>query len=1019
MREQPIRVLLIDGDEADEVLTRDLLSQAKGRQYELVREPTFEGGLAGVGSSAYDVALVASRLGARRGTELVCEACQAGPAPPMILLGRQEDSEEDLEARRAGAVDYLVKDRTGAEVLERAVRYAVARRRAEESRSRLAAIVESSEDAIVGKALEGVITSWNRGAESLYGYSTAEVIGQHFSIIVPPELRGEMTELLERVGRGESIRRLETVRLTQDGGRREVSLTISPIRDSAGKVIGISTIGRDISDKKRQEAALRESESHYRLLFNNNPLPLWVYDLKTLRFLDVNEAAIRHYGYSRAEFLAMTLRDIRPAEDVPGVLASIPTFGAGPAGPATWKHRKKDGTLIDVEIVSDDIAYEGREARLVLAKDITERRRAEEALRVSEERFRDLFENASDIIYTLDLEGNLTSVNRAGENLLGYDSDDLFGKPIRRFVSPAYRDLMVRMMERKMRGEPMTSYEVEMITRDGTPVTLEVNSRLMYGGDRAAGVQGIARDVTARKRAEEALRANEERFRALLENSADGITVMAADGTVTYISPAGERLLGRPQAEVIGHYRADLLQPEEAAQVRADFNDLLAHPGAQQQVSFRVRNADGTWRWIEGVWTNLIDNPSVQGVVLNYRDVTERVSLEDQFRQAQRMEAVGRLAGGIAHDFNNLLTAINGYADLGLMAMRQDDPLRRHLGEIKKAGSRAATLTRHLLAFSRRQVLQPKVLDVNALIADLGGMLPRLIGENIELRTLAGEGLGHIRADPGQLEQVIVNLVVNARDAMPDGGRVVLETRNVFLDDAYCREHLDVTPGPYVMVAVTDTGVGMDEQTRQRIFEPFFTTKEVGKGTGLGLSTVFGIVTQSGGHVWVSSEPGKGTTFKIYLPRVDGEVEKTGGGDGTDEIIGGGETILLVEDEDLVRGVAVAALKGAGYRVLEARNGGEALLLFEKHADKIDLLVTDVVMPGVSGKILAERLAQIRPGLRVLYMSGYTENTVVHHGVLEEGINFLEKPFPPNQLILRVRKVLDGTAGTGILQSDR
>jgi signal transduction histidine kinase/ActR/RegA family two-component response regulator len=381
---------------------------------------------------------------------------------------------------------------------------------------------------------------------------------------------------------------------------------------------------------------------------------------------------------------------------------------------------------------------------------------------------------------------------------------------------------------------------------------------------------------------------------------------------------------------------------------------------------------------------------------------------EKQLVQSQKLEAVGRLAGGISHDFNNLLTVILGYSDISRRNLKDGDPLQRNLDEIIKASERAASLTRQLLAFSRKQVMQPKVFDLNTVVTDLEKMLRRMIGEDIELRVNSQPDLGNIKADPVQLEQVIMNLVINARDAMPKGGKLSIETTNVYLDESYAREHVSVAPGHYVMLAISDTGAGMDEATRQRIFEPFFTTKESGKGTGLGLSMVYGIVKQSGGNIWVYSEKGTGTTFKIYFPRVTAEAEEYKRASHTLEVPKGSETILLVEDADLVRTLARQVLETAGYNVLEAPNADAAIQLCRtRNGNKIDLLLTDVVMPGMSGNDMSKVLLAKQPDMPVLYMSGYTDDAIVQHGVLEAGINFIQKPFSPGALALKVREVLD------------
>jgi two-component system cell cycle sensor histidine kinase/response regulator CckA len=385
----------------------------------------------------------------------------------------------------------------------------------------------------------------------------------------------------------------------------------------------------------------------------------------------------------------------------------------------------------------------------------------------------------------------------------------------------------------------------------------------------------------------------------------------------------------------------------------------------------------------------------------------QNAKLEEQLRQAQKMEAVGRLAGGIAHDFNNVLTIIRGYSELALAQMAPHDPQRARLQYIKEAGDRATSLTRQLLAFSRRQVLESRVLDLNAIVTNLYEMLPRLIGEDLDVVSILQPGLGRVKADPGQIEQVILNLAVNARDAMPQGGKITIETANVVLDENYARDHATVQPGPHVMLAISDTGFGMDAETKARVFEPFFTTKEVGKGTGLGLATVYGIVKQSGGSIWVYSEPGKGTTFKIYLPRVEDALEENAPAENRPRILRGTETILLAEDEEMVRNLMRTILEAQGYTVLVARDATEAMSFCHRHQGSISLLVSDVVMPGMSGRELAAQMAMVHPETKVLYVSGYTDDAVVRHGVLNAGLAFLQKPFSAESFLLKVRDALD------------
>ena len=507
----------------------------------------------------------------------------------------------------------------------------------------------------------------------------------------------------------------------------------------------------------------------------------------------------------------------------------------------------------------------------------------------------------------------------------------------------------------------------------------------------------------------EALRQSEDRLRLALEAAQMGSWEWDLQTGEIAWSDNFDPLLGLAPGSFGGRSQNFL------AQVHAEDREVLVRSinrtleeGADYEIEFRLVWSDQTIRWARAQGRVFFDHTGralrMVGVVM---DITQHRLLEDQLRHAQRLETVGRLAGGVAHDFNNLLTVITGYSDLLLSSLGPDDPLRRELGEIKKAGNQAALLTARLLAFSRKQVVQPKVLNLNAVTINVEKMLRSLIGEDIEVITVAGEDLGNVKADPGQIEQIIMNLAVNARDAMPQGGKLRVETANVDLDETYSLWHANVRPGAYVSLAVSDTGSGMDQETLSHIFEPFFTTKAPDRGTGLGLSTVYGIVEHYNGGIEVDSEPGEGTVFRLYLPRVEEAVESAEEEESLAELDRGSEIILLVEDEDEVRKLARRVLVDRGYTLLEAGNGEEALLVCDAHQDSIDLMVADVVMPGMGGGELAERLSILRPQMKVLYISGYTDDAIVHHGVLESGKAFLQKPFTPTALARKVREVLD------------
>jgi len=504
------------------------------------------------------------------------------------------------------------------------------------------------------------------------------------------------------------------------------------------------------------------------------------------------------------------------------------------------------------------------------------------------------------------------------------------------------------------------------------------------------------------------LQVSEARFRSLVQNSSDIITVLDPDGTIRYASPSTEAILGHPSGTLVGKNAFGFVHPGDAATLRAFLDRAVSQPTATATAEYRFRHVDGAWIDLEAVGNNRLADPSVVGIVVNARNLTERRRLEAQLRQSQKMEAIGNLAGGIAHDFNNLLTIIIGHTHLMLQRLGADRPGREEWELIRDTADRGAALIRQLLVFSRQQVVQPVVLDLNSVVEGIGGLLQRLLGEHIELLMAPAPDLGRVRADPGHIEQVIVNLAVNARDAMPDGGRLTIETANVELDAEYARRHVGASVGPHVMLAVSDTGSGMDADTQSRMFEPFFTTKEPGKGTGLGLSTVYGIVQQCGGTVWVYSEVGHGTTFKIYLPCIETTAGVAAPSAPAGAVEGGSETVLVVEDEDKVRELVSEILTLYGYTVLMASTAGEALLVSEHHEGPIHLLVTDLIMPTMSGRELARRIATRRPETRALYLSGYTGDTIVRHGMLEADMAFLQKPFTVDGLTRKVREMLDG-----------
>jgi two-component system cell cycle sensor histidine kinase/response regulator CckA len=638
--------------------------------------------------------------------------------------------------------------------------------------------------------------------------------------------------------------------------------------------------------------------------------------------------------------------------------------------------------------------------------------RAARALRESEERYRTLIETSPDAILLLDENLTTRMANRRAADLFGGDAE---GRSLLELVPPEEREGLAARLAAVTPASRPDVIELALAPRAGPRFAAELSVSRADAGS-AHGVVVVVRDVTERQRAEQRLRQvaeqldREQRFlRALLDTLVEGIVACDAEGRLTLFNRATREFHGIP-AEPISHeewaerydlYRADgktRMTPDEVPLFRAFRGELV------EDREMVIKPKGGPARTLLASGRPIIDAAGQKlGAVVAMHDVTERRRLEDQFRQSQKMEALGSLAGGVAHDFNNLLTTILGYTELSMM--RYEDPaLREDLGEIKKAGERASALTQKLLAFSRKQIVEAKVLDLNAVIADLDRILRRLLGPGVLLESRLDPRIGHVKADAGQLEQVLLNLLLNARDALPEGGEIVVETGEALVGEAEAREHVGARPGPHVFLSVTDQGVGIPSELLPRIFEPFFTTKEEGKGTGLGLATVFGIVTQSGGHIRVASEPGRGTQMAIYLPRVD-EAATRWSSHTMARVPGGSETILLVEDQEAVRSLAHRVLEATGYVVFDAENGETALAIAEQRPH-IDLLLTDAVMPGLSGPKLAALLKKQSPSLKVILMSGYADSSLVSAGDLE-GSAFLQKPFSPRDLAERVRRVLD------------
>ena len=797
--------------------------------------------------------------------------------------------------------------------------------------------------------------------------------------------------------------------------------------------MGVCGIARDITDLKQAEAALKESEERFKLLFDYAPDAYYLMDMQG-NFLDVNRGAKELSGYGREELIgrnyqALPLFDERQNAMVAALLQQA--VDGKILGPVELTLNRKDGGNVIIEAKGLALHRKGESLLLGIARDITARKQAEEELdknhvelqetaqRLEQSRnmLQLIIESVPVRVFWKDRDLRYLGCNTlfaldAGFNhpqqLLGQDDFAMGWREQADLYRMDDRQVMESRRPKMNMVEPQTTPAGAKIWLKTSKVPLQTPNGEVFG------VLGVYEDITTHKQAEEALRESEQRFRLMAETIQDVFWMATPDiGNMVYVSPAYEQVWGRTRQELYQSPQSfmDAVHPEDRERVKSEIAAARAQ-GIPWSHEYRIIKPDGAVRWIQDRGFPVRDD---QGRVILFTgvatDVTERKALEAQLLQAQKMEAVGRLAGGVAHDFNNLLMAITGYGELMRAKVLKDDPLYGYLENILKAGDRAAALTQQLLTFSRQKIVHPQVVDLNRVVLDLEPMLRRLIGEDLDLEVVTDRRLGAVKADPGQLGQIIMNLVVNARDAMPQGGRLTLKTAPVNFTVG-CHNRFGLTPpGAYVRLEVQDTGVGMDEATQAHVFEPFFTTKEPGKGTGLGLSTVYGIVKQSGGYLDLASEPGAGSTFTIYLPRLEAIVAPPKAKIPITASFRGEETVLLVEDEEVLRGLLAKFLRLYGYTVLEARHGGEALLICERHPGPIHLMVTDVVMPQMSGRELADRLTPLRPEMKVLYMSGYTEDALVQHGVADLSVAFLQKPFRPIELARQVHAVLHPPVG--------
>ncbi|MDD5141058.1 MAG: PAS domain S-box protein [Verrucomicrobiales bacterium] len=1116
---------------------------------------------------SFDLIISDYHLPSFTGLEALGIAKKKCPRTPFILVSGTIGEQAAIESLKAGATDYVLKqhpDRLPSAV-RRAVQEAGERAKLHGAETELIrrekyfrALTENALDVLSILNREGVFTYKSPSVKKVLGYEPQELVGTNIFTHIHPEDLSRAQEAFQ-TGLAEPGRAvtLQFRYAHKDGSWRYLE-AIGQNRLDDPDVNGIVVNSRDVSDRWQAEEDLRDSEKQYRLLFHGNPNPMWVFDLESLKFLEVNEAAIRQYGYSREEFLGMTITDLRAPEKNDQHKKDV--VEATERG-VIWRHRRKDGGFLDAEVVWSPMAFRNRFAALTMATDVTERRRAEhrntifsklsqrlssattvaetamiiceaadglfkwsdfaldlyfaetdevfsllnittvggrrveippsfqpktanalirrvvnrgaellssddskdhsaatmlapilkgtnvigvlliqnstpgaftvrdlemlqtlasqsggalervraeDQLRQTQERFHDLFDNSPDAIFVEKPDGTVLDVNLAACVLHGMTREQMIGKnSLEDLLPPASREAARRDFQKLTEGK-LTWTEGESLTADGRVIPVEVRASRIEYDDQPALLLHV-RDITQRRSAETALQSSEMLFRSVWENSVDGMRLTDENGVIIAVNDAFCKLFGMEASLMEGQpftvvYAELENRPEMISSHRDQFLTRTTDQKSERQ--YVLHNGQTVTMEITHSFVEVHGRTLL--MLSLFRDVTLQRRLEEQLRQSQKMEAIGQLAGGIAHDFNNILTVIHGHASLLEMSDLNKNGARS-AQQILQAAERAAALTRQLLAFSRRQLIQPKRLDMNLTVGNMTEMLGRLLGEDVELQLNYSPSPATVEADSGMMEQVLLNLAVNARDAMPRGGHLAIRIAVVDIDQAHVQRHPEARTGRFVCVSKSDTGCGIPPENIPRIFEPFFTTKEIGKGTGLGLATVYGIVKQHQGWIEVESTLGKGTTFRVYLPflgstPVDAEKPTT-----QITIRGGSETILLVEDEPPVRELVASVLQKYGYKILQAGSGHEAVGVWHKHKDKINLLLTDLVMPGnMNGHELAEKLQAGQPALKVIFTSGYSADIVGKNFKLDASLNFLQKPYHPNTLAQTVRRCLDG-----------
>jgi PAS domain S-box-containing protein len=893
-------------------------------------------------------------------------------------------------------------------------------RELQQERDFVNAVLDTADALVVVVDRQGRIVRFNRACEQASGYEQEEVKTRRFwEIFTPPEHLAEVKEAFDRISSGETPARYVNMVMTREGGSLLVEWSTTSLRDRHGNVEFVIAIGIDITERLKAQRALQESETRFRQAFENTPLGMGLVGLDG-RLLKVNQAIHGILRYEEGELLQSSVFELGHPDDVKEeqeAKSRMEAAGRDDESKDSFSMEKRymrgDGTEmwghLSISLIRD---AEGKPLHYIgQLEDITERKQAEQTLRETSEKLQALVESSPLAIVAMTADGLVTMWNPAAERILGYSAAEVMdgGKILGKDLPHVPEDKLEEFSEFRVRianGESVHGLRTTRIRRDGSLADVNLSIAPLFGpeGEVTGGV-AFMEDISEYKR----VREEQARLVTVVEQAEEAIVFTDTAGSILYVNPAFEQISGYPRDELLGRNPSILKSGKHPASLYRELWETITGGGVWRGRMINKRK-DGSLFEEEAVISAVRDTEgAVSGYVAIKHDVSQRIILEEQLRHSQKMEAVGRLAGGIAHDFNNILTVILGNAQILLSYQPGDATARERLETIQQAGQHAAELTRKLLAFGRKEIVEPKSLDVNEVLTGMQMMFERVIGEDVRLETKLGGGLGRIFIDPGQIEQVLMNLVVNARDAMPEGGTIELETEAVIRQEPSPEGQSGLKPGPCVRLRVTDSGHGMSPETLGHLFEPFYTTKP--RGSGLGLSTVYGILTQNRGAIDVESEIGAGTTFTIHLPVTDRTAEREAPDESVDEGLTGTETILLVEDEESVRTLTREYLEELGYTVYDQPGPKAAIDFVREHDADINLLLTDVVMPEGGGGPLAQQIRKQRQGIGILFMSGYAGDAIENQQLLEADYNLITKPFSLDSLAQKIREILDGQDG--------